>query len=172
MLLFPFASPRRLILLAVLTFFAILFWMKNTSYSTYLPKYDMPSFTQGDSSGSNNNNDNNNNNHKNDHQPQTETSDRKGGLWLPYKPGKPAEPAPTQEWEYVEDAPKVLPSLYPETPASTSGIKIEHPSYAETQQKIQKLIDWEPLNTPNHWPDWNYYKDKDYDPNRWEGFEW
>lgn len=43
-----------------------------------------------------------------------------------------------------------------------------------TQAKIQDLLKaWTPPNPhPNHWPPYEWYVNQDYDPNRWEGFDW
>ncbi|KAF2153184.1 hypothetical protein K461DRAFT_327598 [Myriangium duriaei CBS 260.36] len=43
----------------------------------------------------------------------------------------------------------------------------------EDEQKfIKDITDWDTLDTSNHWPTWDAYDDLDYDPNRWEGFDW
>lgn len=51
--------------------------------------------------------------------------------------------------------------------------EIKHLPHDVLQKKVKELIQWEPLGTgPRHWPIWEAYGDKDYDPNRWEGFDW
>ncbi|KAF2863093.1 hypothetical protein K470DRAFT_255222 [Piedraia hortae CBS 480.64] len=43
----------------------------------------------------------------------------------------------------------------------------------ETYHKIQELLrDWHPPVGQNHWPPYEPYANLDYDPNRWEGFDW
>lgn len=173
MLLSPFSSPRRLILLAVFLFFAVLLLVRNSQYSAYLPKYDVPTFTSDktQSGGAN----------KDVAAPKQDAT--QDNLWQPYKPDKPKPTKAPEEWEYHQDAPKPDIADQNSAPAFSGNgdnakdpanviTPIAHPSYQETQQKIKELIDWEPLNTPNHWPSWDDYKDKDYDPNRWEGLPW
>lgn len=162
MLLSPFSSPRRLILLAVFLFFSVLVLIRNSQYSSYLPKYDhLPSFSESES-------------HSDE---PTKVNERPKDVWEPYVAGKPTPTPAGQQWEYTEDEPTRLPaavvSADPVLASLTESITpIPQLSYAETQAKIQKLIDWTPPDTPNHWPGWGDYKNEDYDPNRWEGFDW
>ncbi|KAI5367246.1 hypothetical protein Slin15195_G023740 [Septoria linicola] len=65
-----------------------------------------------------------------------------------------------------------------ELPSSTSKsprVQATNPSHEATKAKVQHLI--KPWSAPkhgrgNHWPPYDDYKDKDYDPNKWEQFEW
>lgn len=47
-------------------------------------------------------------------------------------------------------------------------------SHESKQAAIKKLKQsWTPPSeSPQHWPPYGNYDDQDYDPNRWEGFEW
>jgi hypothetical protein len=186
MLLSPFGSPRRLAVLTVLVFLAIVVLVRNSTYSEYLPKYDLPSFgnakvPQDISTGSN--------------------SFKEGSAlsepWQEYKSEQdkvqPAPPPPKEE-EYEE---KVEVTSIPtsvshstttstsksgstsvSTSASTSASKTSssakitpfvHASHKELQAKIKEFIQWDPPDKGDHWPGYGDYVDKDYDPNRWEG---
>lgn len=54
----------------------------------------------------------------------------------------------------------------------------EHPKpfkkmpYVDQQRFVKQLTDWDTLDTANHWPTWDAFDELDYDPNRWEGFDW
>jgi hypothetical protein len=36
---------------------------------------------------------------------------------------------------------------------------------------LRDLLRWQRPNRGDHWPPYNDYKDRDYDPNRWEAFQ-
>jgi hypothetical protein len=186
MLLSPFGSPRRLAVLTVLVFLAIVVLVRNSTYSEYLPKYDLPSFGNGKvpqdiSTGSN--------------------SFKEGSAlsepWQEYKSEQDKvqqAPPPPKEEEYEE---KVEVTSIPtsishsttvstsksvstsvSTSASTSASKTSssakitpfvHASHKELQAKIKEFIQWDPPDKSDHWPGYGDYVDKDYDPNRWEG---
>lgn len=57
--------------------------------------------------------------------------------------------------------------------ASYSPSPLPHKSYAHIQAQIQELIQpWRPENPEGgHWPPYDDYINKDYNPNRWEGFD-
>ncbi|KAI9829675.1 MAG: hypothetical protein M1819_006046 [Sarea resinae] len=44
------------------------------------------------------------------------------------------------------------------------------PSSTPDKEYLQEILKWDPPKNPDHWPPYDAYKDKDYDPNRWEGF--
>lgn len=181
MLLSPFGSPRRLALLTVLVFLALVVLVRNSTYSEYLPKYDLPSFG-------------------NDRGPQDTSTgsisfkedSSQGELWQEYNPDQdkvhPAPPPPPKEEEYEEkiEVTSIPTSTSHSTSASSStsvsisasGSKTAspakitpfvHASYKELQAKIQEFIQWDRPNKGGHWPGYGDYVDKDYDPNRWEG---
>jgi hypothetical protein len=68
----------------------------------------------------------------------------------------------------------VPPKSYgPERPSATSL-----PASAPTELSVQRdeylkdMLDWSrPEHRNGHWPPYEDYVDKDYDPNRWEGFK-
>jgi hypothetical protein len=186
MLLSPFGSPRRLAVLTVLVFLAIVVLVRNSTYSEYLPKYDLPSFgnakvPQDISTGSN--------------------SFKEGSAlsepWQEYKSEhdkvQPAPPPPKEE-EYEEkvEVTSIPTSVSHSTTTSayksvstsvsasastfasktSSSAKITpfvHASHKELQAKIKEFIQWDPPDKGDHWPGYGDYVDKDYDPNRWEG---
>lgn len=181
MLLSPFTSPRRLAVLTILVFLAIVVLVRNSTYSEYLPSYDLPTFSNAEV-------------------PQDTTTGSssfkedagKNGLWQEYKADdeKPqAVKAPVEE-EYEEKpqavkhttiaaaaashSPVAPPSESASTSPTASGsttkiTPLQHSSYSEIQAKIKDFIQWDRPNTPNHWPGFGDYVDQDYDPNRWEG---
>lgn len=63
-------------------------------------------------------------------------------------------------------------------PASTEttfeeSVAIPHEPYEQVYSKIQELIkSWTPPNIGGHWPPYDGYADKNYEPNRWEGFDY
>lgn len=173
--------------MTVIVFLTIVVLVRNSTYSEYLPKYDLPSFGNAKvpediSTGSN--------------------SFKEGsGLsepWQEYKSEQDkvhAAPPPKEE-EYEEKVEVTsIPSSIPHstttstsqsasTSASTSrsgsasasktssSAKITpfvHASYKELQAKIKEFIQWDRPDKGGHWPGYGDYVDKDYDPNRWEG---
>ena len=179
MLLSPFGSPRRLALLTVLVFLALVVLVRNSTYSEYLPKYDLPSFSnakvpQDTSTGS----------------ISFKEDSSQSDLWQEYKPDQdkvsPAAPPPPKQEEYEEEievtsipaSSSHSPSASSSTSVSNSGSKtaslakitpLVHASYRELQAKIQDFIQWDRPDKGDHWPGYGDYVDKDYDPNRWEG---
>ncbi|KAK3686934.1 hypothetical protein LTR37_019332 [Vermiconidia calcicola] len=51
---------------------------------------------------------------------------------------------------------------------------ISHMPHKTVHSKVQDLLaQWTPPAFPNHWPPYEWYgTERDYDPNRWEGFDW
>jgi hypothetical protein len=55
---------------------------------------------------------------------------------------------------------------------------VEGPSEASSstsigvQEYLQDMLKWERPHRTGHWPPYNSYINKDYDPNRWQGFPW
>ena len=178
MLLSPFGSPRRLAVLTVLVFLAIVVLVRNSTYSEYLPKYDLPSFG----------------NAKPPQDISTGSSSFKEGSaltepWQEYKPEQdkvqPAPPPPKEE-EYEEkvevtsiptsakhssttSTSKSVSTSASKTSASAKITPFVHASYKELQAKIKEFIQWNRPEKGGHWPGYGDYVDKDYDPNRWEG---
>lgn len=187
MLLSPFTSPRRLAILTVLVFLAIVVLVRNSTYSEYLPSYDLPSFSNGKvpqdtTTGSKS---------FGEDAPAQDTT--KQDLWHEYKPAEDkthvTEPAAEEEYE---EKPKVIAVDHTSTSSHSSSASsstshstsattaasesdkasispIEHSSYSEIQEKIKEFIQWDRPDTPGHWPGYGDYVNKDYDPNRWEG---
>jgi len=179
MLLSPFGSPRRLAILTVLVFLAIVVLVRNSTYSEYLPKYDLPTFgnarpPQDISTGS--------------------SSFKEGSAltepWQEYKPEQdkvqPAPPPPPKEEEYEEkvqvtsiptkashssttSTSKSVSTSASKTSSSAKITPFVHASYKELQAKIKEFIQWNRPEKGGHWPGYGDYVDKDYDPNRWEG---
>ena len=59
-------------------------------------------------------------------------------------------------------------------PSSSWSNQPSRTPQAVIQSQIQQLRQgWTPpAQVPNHWPPYQWYANRDYDPNRWEGFEW
>lgn len=194
MLLSPFSSPRRLILLAVFLSTVVIVLIHNSQYSEYLPRYDLPKLGNAIRPGKG---------------VEGENGDGASGtaLWKPFVAANSKQPKEQEEeqehqldasqlQEHQSDAsqsqqqhqtsplnePLIHHSTTPvglglATPESSDAPEakvtpIHHPTYQQLKQKILKFIDWTPPNTPDHWPSWSDYYDKDYDPNRWEGLDW
>lgn len=175
MLLSPFSSPRRLVLLVVFVFFASLMLIRSSQYSTYLPKYDLPSFSSNGGQtqtpprpptppqppGSAE--------EQQQQEKQQEQQQQGQQQWSDVGTGAPSKPLETAAggWEHTQAQP---PPTH--THAPTAAVPLPHASYEETQDRILHFIQWDRPNTPGHWPGWDDYIDKDYDPNRWEGLDW
>ncbi|THY80515.1 hypothetical protein D6C93_09875 [Aureobasidium pullulans] len=186
MLLSPFGSPRRLAVVTILVFLAIVVLVRNSTYSEYLPKYDLPKFTNGrvpedTTTGSS----------------SFKEDSGKSELWQEYKADQDkihaAPPPPLKEEEYEEKPvhTTIVTTSHSSSSSSTSAsvasssdsvstsatktgttAKITpfvHASYKELQAKIKEFIQWDRPNKGSHWPGYGDYVDKDYDPNRWEG---
>jgi hypothetical protein len=179
MLLSPFGSPRRLAVLTVLVFLAIVVLVRNSTYSEYLPKYDLPTFgnakvPQDISTGS--------------------SSFKEGSAlsepWQEYKSEQDkvhAAPPPPKEEEYEEKveitslptsashssttstSSKSVSTSASKTSSSAKITPFVHATYKELQAKIKEFIQWDRPDKGGHWPGYGDYVDKDYDPNRWEG---
>ncbi|KAK0826479.1 hypothetical protein LTR73_006344 [Friedmanniomyces endolithicus] len=224
MLLSGFASPRRLALLAAVSFVIAVLFLGTSSYGKYLPKYDLPSFPYG---------------HKGEEKSSLEEDQLgsgaaetsvKGGLVISAAKSQthvvntPMVTSPSSSagsTSSTTTAPKfeiktgdgygfrVYDDLTATTDA-TSSTAVDHPSttavqiglptlesngsvvdtvdtsqhdhshgfaqymtYDETQTNIRSLIkSWLPLPVEGHEPPYETYRDKDYDPNLWEGFKW
>lgn len=207
MLLLPFASPRRLMIFGIFVFFAILVLVRNSQYSAYIPKYDIPLPKTGSSSGSSSGSGSGSGSIE---KPQDSAAVPPPPMWQDYKPGQeqdkdtshktgppaddpeefpveqpakiaPPPPPPTEILSTVTSTHSPIPSTGSAASASaatttTTTEKVQplvHLSYAEVQKKVEQFVhQWTPPDTPGHWPPWDGYKDKDYDPNRWEGLPW
>ncbi|GAB7360555.1 hypothetical protein MBLNU230_g0440t1 [Neophaeotheca triangularis] len=52
------------------------------------------------------------------------------------------------------------------------SVPIVQETYEQAYNKVQELIkSWTPPDIRGHWPPYESYADKDYEPNRWEGFD-
>ncbi|KAK4539371.1 hypothetical protein LTR36_011001 [Oleoguttula mirabilis] len=204
MLLSGFASPRRLALLAIVVFVLAIIYMQATSYSEYLPKYDIPGFSSskdGEPKSSL---------EEDQKQPgrvetpaeeglkvpelkassgsssaisvQTTTIKESGGdSWRIGGTSTPSAEAVATSTKLPTHSPSPSPSPSPsasDIPVSNTTTvdapaALPHESYESVQLKVQELIkDWTPPPDGDHWPSYDGYHDKDYDPNRWEGFAW
>lgn len=88
---------------------------------------------------------------------------------------RPNANPPASKPENAETSISSLPIHAPAAPINYMAGKIyrlKQLTWREKQDKIRKLIQWKPAKTKDHWPGFDDYKNKDYDPNRWEGFEW
>jgi len=165
MLFSPFSSPRRLALLAVLILFTIALLLRNSQYSQRVPA---PAFTGSKPiphEGSPNS------------RPDKPWKDDGHDSALVPNPDDNLVAAKPQSTQDITTIPKQidLPTHAPAKPKNYMDDKItpvRHLPFEEQQNKIKDLIKWQPLNTGGHWPSWDAYGNSDYDPNRWEGFEW
>jgi hypothetical protein len=64
-------------------------------------------------------------------------------------------------------------SYGPEKPSSTSLLPaLPTEESVQRDEYLKDMLDWSrPEHRNGHWPPYEDYVDKDYDPNRWEGFK-
>lgn len=179
MLRLPFSSPRRLALLAAFIFTVCIVFLRSSPYAEHLPSYKFPTTNSGSHADS-----------------DTETDQEEQAARLPIvaaplrtysrttksksrvRPTRTATKVTAKVTTTSTSSPDAYiyePTPTPETPPNyLAGDKrpIKHLPWEEQQAAVKELTDWEPLSTDHHWPSWDGYKDKPYDPNRWEGFTW
>jgi len=177
-MLVSFSSPRRVALLAVLVLFTVIILYRNSQYSSRSPSKSS-SITSSSSSSSFSG-------ARPVHRPDPEKSYDDDRLW--HEPAQIAPLLPDPKDHLVALAPKpdtttssVAPAVQHPTHAPAAKPKnylddkitpVKHLAFQDQQDMIQDLIEWQPLNTEMHWPSWDAYANRDYDPNRWEGFNW
>ncbi|TKA81600.1 hypothetical protein B0A55_03546 [Friedmanniomyces simplex] len=224
MLLSGFASPRRLVLLAAVSFVVAVVFLRTTSYGEYLPKYDLPSFSHGDKGEEKSS--------LEEDQLASGTADTsfdgvlnmpgaKSGAHTATIPSASTTPSGTGSTGFTTTAPKFEIKtgdgygfrVYDDVTTATDGSSptaVEQPSstaeetglptlepngsvietvdtshhdhshgfaqymtYDKIQTNIRSLIkSWLPQPVEDHEPAYETYRDKDYDPNLWEGFQW
>jgi hypothetical protein len=142
-------------------FLTIVVLVRNSTYSEYLPAYTVPNFDtnksplQDTTTGSSS--------FKDD-------AGKSDDLWQEYTPDKDKKPhaapkPPPVEQEYEQVTTTTSSSV--SAPATTTPFV--HATYKDLQAKIKDFIQWDRPNNGGHWPGYDEYADKDYDPNRWEG---
>jgi hypothetical protein len=88
--------------------------------------------------------------------------------------------APVTSSAHIPSAVSQTVVTTPQEPTSTrTTVKhtfktLSHPPYKKVHSMVQEVLaQWTPPAIPNHWPPYGWYgTQRDYDPNRWEGFEW
>lgn len=69
-------------------------------------------------------------------------------------------------------SPSPMPSTIQDIPTLNASLS-QPKAYEELQSRIHNLrAKWAPPAIPGHWPAYDRYGERDYDPNLWEGFEW
>ncbi|KAF2721080.1 hypothetical protein K431DRAFT_285127 [Polychaeton citri CBS 116435] len=190
MLFSPFASPRRLALLVLFSVIVAFFFINQVGYSERFPKYDAPwSKTGGGDSGKGS-----------AQQPPGAPGDKADGA-IPTS-AVPKYDAANYDWSVQTGIPSSSPIASPSSSSSTTStseaadatsaasqapptldeqaVNASQPipklSYDEQLLMAEQLLDWpdRPGHDANHWPPYEWYGKgmKDYDPNRWEGFDW
>nr|OQO26596.1 hypothetical protein B0A51_08277 [Rachicladosporium sp. CCFEE 5018] len=196
MLLSAFTSPRRLALLAVFVFIvALAFLSSSPSYQGYLPDYKIPGYSK-----SSNEEDQGKGKVEAPAKEATaaaavHTSAAHGDEydWTNSVDFVAATSTRTEVESTISELPthSPSPSSSASTSASTTTTLPQHASmsnssatyapsplpHAEKQVidiQMQGLLhDWHPpASIPKHWPSAEEYVGKDYNPRRWEGFEW
>jgi hypothetical protein len=183
MLFSPFTSPRRLALIGILTFLVVVAYLSSSSsYRAYLPKYDSSNLKSSNEIDQLSNG-------------RIETPADELTLPVPFEEPEKAGSHSAwhdaeEEYKYTQAASTVAygaasttsslaqqSSLASEKPIEhdvPSGPQpLPHPPYEQVQAQIQELIQpWRPENPQgNHWPPYDDYINSDYNPNRWEGFD-
>lgn len=167
--------------MGIFVFFAVFILVQNSQYSEYLPKYDVSKYKPGvpPATEAPLNKPAGNENEK-----TPSSSDDKGALFPDEDAEKPAAAKATS----TSSTSTSTSSLSTHSPSSTSSsskaaaatastsklpdVVIQHPTKEQQQERIKAFIQWDRPDMPGHWPGFDYYKDKDYDPNRWEGLDW
>ena len=182
MLLSGFTSPRKLALLAVFVFFIAIVFLQSSSYSA-LTNNGIPGFGSNDDGKSS---------PELDHDGKSSLEEDKGSrpgtaVETPQKrptglPGKVAWSTPASLSDSVDGAtttkfgmhsPSTPPSSTQTDSAYSTPTLLSNETHEAIQSKIQDLIkSWTPPLINGHWPPYDWYGDQDYDPNRWEGFQW
>jgi len=143
-------KPRRLAAVAIAAFLATLLVLQYASYPDHLPQYDL-----GWSSGKSSVGD----------YPQNTVENGNGRVEMPSSEGLKGPLAVTTT--------NAVPTHGSTISSSSEETGTPDESYKSTQIRIQELIkDWNPPNIEGHWPPYDGYRDADYDPNRWEAFDW
>jgi hypothetical protein len=183
MLFSPFTSPRRLALIGILTFLVVVAYLSSSSsYRAYLPKYDSSNLKSSNEIDQLSNG-------------RIESPADELTVPVPFEePEKAGSHSgwhdAEEEYKYTQAAstvaygaasttswPAQKSSIVPEKPIEhdvPSGPQpLPHPPYEQVQAQIQELIQpWRPENPQgNHWPPYDDYINSDYNPNRWEGFD-
>ena len=182
MLFSPFTSPRRLALLAGLVFlFAIAYLSSSPSYREYLPKYDSSTYKSSN---------------EEDQPLKGHVEKPADELDLPiHAPVQDsshdeAPKAHGEDYKYTPASSTVnyvaASSTSSPTPSSSASSEhssgkaasynpqpLPHQPFEQIQAQIQELIrPWRPETPqPEHWPPYDQYINSDYNPNRWEGFD-
>lgn len=183
MLFSPFTSPRRLAIIGILVFLvAIAYLSSSPSYRGYLPKYESSNLK------SSNEIDHIANGHVEEplkdwelpFEEPTKVESHSGGLDVVEEEiheYKPATSSVAQNAASTSSLPAAHTSKAPENKHehdATSGPQpLPHAPYEQVQLQIQELIQpWRPENPQGgHWPPYEDYINSDYNPNRWEGFD-
>ncbi|GAB7356847.1 hypothetical protein MBLNU459_g7720t1 [Dothideomycetes sp. NU459] len=196
MLLSSFSSARRLLILGVLVFFTIVILVRNSNYSAYLPN-GIPALKSNGAAGEQQQQQQQ---HQSSPPPPPDAAAATPpAMWQEYKPAQDAnkidkvDPLADSPEEFHQEEPaKVAPPPPPTTslpppppadggssaprPTGPAPAKVqggEQATYAEIQRNISKFIhSWTRPNDPGHWPSFDGYIEKNYDPNRWEGLPW
>lgn len=181
MLVSSLASPRRLALLALFVFVVAIIFLQSSPYREYLPNARIPGFSS-DSNGKSS--------LEEDQQGSGRIETPGDTLRVPEvndeprpKPGqsRPTRHGSSSASSTLLDAATpttlVLHSPAPTTVQPSSAViqtaPGPHASHKEIQSWIQDIRQtWTPPYLQNHWPPYDWYADHNYDPNRWEGFDW
>ncbi|KAF2766678.1 hypothetical protein EJ03DRAFT_329829 [Teratosphaeria nubilosa] len=177
--------PRRLVLVVVLIFLAAVLFLQQTTYKEYMPAFK---WTQDGQHGS----------PAQDgsrlEKPEegsavpvktaevdlpVNTADRPGSMSTVSSAGHVAASSTSASYLTEETMWTISPlQSTTDVPAqnaepASSKQPLPHEGYETVQSRVQELIkDWTPPPQGDHWPPYDGYADKDYDPNRWEAFEW
>jgi hypothetical protein len=87
---------------------------------------------------------------------------------------KPIYPLWTSDFESDPDA---EPSIFPwltvkgKSKSLVDGVKEDSEPVENWGEYMNKMLDWDRPMLGNHWPPYWDYVGRNYDPNRWEGFE-
>ncbi|KAK5166730.1 uncharacterized protein LTR77_008274 [Saxophila tyrrhenica] len=176
-------APRRLALIAGIFFVGVILFLNSSPYRDRLPRLPRPGSVAGASEKSRLEEEQ----QKVEHEIEKHLSTRPGHddalvdavEWTSASHGV-TEPA---DGMLGEDTRTAQHELSATSTVSTTEARptVKHTfkplssePYKAVQSKIQELLaQWTPPAYPSHWPPYAWYgTQRDYDPNRWEGFEW
>lgn len=157
MLFTPFSSPRRLALLAVLVLCCTLVLFRKSDYRDKISSYTFTGARPIEQ-------------HLDTPKEQTKPPEKQ----RPFGEDPIADKVANGRQKHQHPSVDVTPFQVPKPVNYSDGpiTPVKHLTFPDLQKSIVDLKDWETLNTENHWPSWDAYKNSDYDPNRWEGFDW
>ena len=175
MLLFPAAMSRKLALLGVAVFATVILFYFSPSFTAYFAPEGLPAF--GAKTSLHNGDGNEMVEVVSDDGPRTPfgiENEVEKALPGSGKGNGLLEATTSAMTRQSQSMTTRHPSISSIRPSSSASSEPSRTPQAIIQSQIQQLRQgWNPPSqVPEHWPPYQWYANQDYDPNRWEGFEW